>query len=197
MLLYRFFRALFRILYRVVYRWEIIGLHHIPEGKGVILCSNHIHNLDPPFIASPIKRQVFFMAKEELFGIPIISFLITRFGTFPVKRGQADRASLKRSLQILKEGKILGIFPEGTRSKTGQLGKPLPGAALFALKSDAAVIPVAVIGQWRPFRRMRVVYGQPIELTIYRQNKITTESTNEASRLIMEEIQKLLDQYAL
>jgi 1-acyl-sn-glycerol-3-phosphate acyltransferase len=196
MFLYQFFRGLFRLLYRFVYRWEIIGLNNVPEHGGVILCSNHINNLDPPFVASPIDRQVCFMTKEELFKIPVLSFFLTQFGSFPVKRGQTDKGALKKSLQILKEGKVLGIFPEGTRNKTGKLGKPLPGAALFALKSDAAVIPVAVIGPWKFFAPMRVVYGKPIDLTTLRQTKVTTETTNEASQLIMNEIQKLMDQYS-
>ncbi len=191
--LYRFFRALFRLFYRLIYRWQVIGLDRIPKQGGVILCSNHISNLDPPFIASPLDRQVMFMAKEELFRIPIVSWLIREFGAFPVKRGNSDRAALKKALQILDDGKVLGIFPEGTRSKNGKLRRPFPGAALFALKSDAAVIPVAIIGSWIPFTKMTVVYGHPMDFSPYRNVKLTTEITTEAAEAIMKEIQKLLD----
>ncbi|MBP1933477.1 lysophospholipid acyltransferase family protein [Ammoniphilus resinae] len=196
MFLYRLFRGMFRILYRFVYRWEIIGLENVPLQGGVILCSNHKNNLDPPFIASPIQRQVHFMAKEELFKIPVISYLVKQFGAYPVKRGMSDKGALKKSLQILKEGKVLGIFPEGTRSKDGKLGKPYPGAALFALKSEAAVIPTAVIGDWKMFQSMRVVYGKPINMTELRQQKVTSALTEEASGKIMKEIQQLIDEYS-
>lgn len=193
---YRLFRALFRLFYRMFYRWEIIGLENIPAQGGVILCSNHISNLDPPFIAAPLKRQVMFMAKEELFRVPVISYFVKQFGAFPVKRGMGDRGALKKALQILQEGNVLGIFPEGTRSKTGKLGKPFPGAALFALKSEAAVIPVAIVGNWKPFTKMKVVYGKPIDFAGFRSMKVTSELTSEASEYIMEEIQKLLDRHA-
>lgn len=192
---YRFFRALFRVFYKVVYRWEIIGLDRIPPQGGVILCSNHISNLDPPFIAAPLTRQVLFMAKEELFHVPGVSWLIKQFGAFPVKRGMSDRGALKKALEVLGEGHVLGIFPEGTRSKTGKLGEPYPGAALFALKSNAVVIPVAIIGSWMPFSRMRVVYGHPIDFSAYRDVKLTSVLVGEVSSQFMQEIQKLLDEH--
>lgn len=193
---YRFFRALFRVFYQVVYRWQIIGLERIPSQGGVILCSNHISNLDPPFIAAPLERQVLFMAKEELFHMPGVGWLITKFGAFPVKRGMSDRGALKKALQVLGEGQVLGIFPEGTRNKTGKLGQPYSGAALFALKSEATVIPVAIIGTWKPFSRMKVLYGDPIDLSRYRNVKLTSELIGEASNHFMQEIQKLLDEHA-
>ncbi|RXT13885.1 1-acyl-sn-glycerol-3-phosphate acyltransferase [Ammoniphilus sp. CFH 90114] len=192
---YRFFRALFRVFYKVVYRWEIIGLDRIPPQGGVILCSNHISNLDPPFIATPLTRQVLFMAKEELFHVPGVSWLIKQFGAFPVKRGMSDRGALKKALEVLGEGHVLGIFPEGTRSKTGKLGEPYPGAALFALKSNAVVIPVAIIGSWIPFSSMKVVYGHPIDLSAYRDVKLTSVLVSEVSSQFMQEIQKLLDEH--
>jgi 1-acyl-sn-glycerol-3-phosphate acyltransferase len=192
---YRFFRGMFRYFYRIFFFPKVIGLHHIPSDGSVILCCNHINNLDPPLLGSPVERQVFFMAKEELFRIPVLSFLLTRFGAFPVKRGSTDRSALKRTLGILKEGHILGIFPEGHRSKTGNLGKPYPGTALFALKSTATVIPVAIVGPWKWFRSIKIVYGEPIDLTAYRERKVTSELTTEVSALIMKEIQNLLDQH--
>lgn len=192
---YRFFRAMFRLFYRMFFSPKIIGLNRIPDDGGVILCCNHINNLDPPLLGSPLERQVFFMAKEELFRIPVVSFLLTRFGAFPVKRGSTDRSALKKSLQVLNDGYVLGIFPEGTRSKTGKLGKPYPGTALFALKSTATVIPVAIVGPWRWFKPIKIVYGEPIDLTSFREKKVTSELTMVVSELIMQEIQKLIDQH--
>ncbi|GED56229.1 1-acyl-sn-glycerol-3-phosphate acyltransferase [Brevibacillus formosus] len=161
----------------------------------MILCANHISLWDPPLLGSGIERQVHFMAKEELFKIPVLSFLITKFGAFPVKRGAGDRAAIRTTLKLLEDGKIFGIFPEGTRSKTGEPGEAMPGVAMFALKSEAAVIPVAIIGPYRPFRSIKIVYGKPIDLTQLREAKSSADTLKETSDLIMEHIKQLRNQH--
>ncbi len=159
------------------------------------MCANHISNLDPPLLGAGIDRQVHFMAKEELFRIPVISFLITKFGAFPVKRGAGDRGAIRTALSLLEEGKILGIFPEGTRSKTGEVGAGLPGVAMFALKSQATVVPVAIVGPYRLFRPVTIVYGEPIDLSAQRSAKVTSETMKETADLIMRHIKTLLDRH--
>jgi 1-acyl-sn-glycerol-3-phosphate acyltransferase len=193
--LYRIFHRFFRFFFSVFFRWQVIGAEHIPKEGAVILCSNHISLLDPPIVGSGCDRVVHFMAKEELFRIPVLSFLITRFGAFPVKRGASDRSAIRTTLKLLGEGKILGIFPEGTRSKTGELGPGLPGVAMFALKSDASVIPVAIIGPYRLFRPVKLVYGRPIDISQYRSGKSDSETMKETTNLIMQSIKDLIDQY--
>lgn len=192
---YRIFRGFFRTIFSLVFRWQVIGRDHIPKEGPVILCANHISLWDPPLLGSGIERQVFFMAKEELFRIPVISFLITKFGAFPVKRGAGDRAAIRSTLKLLEDGKIFGIFPEGTRSKTGEIGEGMTGVAMFALKSQAEVIPVAIIGPYRPFRPVTIVYGKPIDLTALRQAKSSSDTLKEATDLIMTEIKKLYDEH--
>lgn len=192
---YILFRGLFRILFRWGYRYQVIGHENIPKEGAVLICSNHISNLDPPLVGSSMQRKVSYMAKESLFKIPIVSFLIKRFGAFPVKRGVQDKQALRTAMGILKEGQVLGIFPEGTRSKTGRLGKPLPGAGMFALKEDSVVIPVAILGPYAFFKGLRIVFGEPVKLDDLKQGKITSEATRKASDRIMDSIQKLLDQY--
>lgn len=191
MILYRLCRSVFRAIFSFVFRWQVIGREHIPKEGPVILCANHISLWDPPLLGSGIDRQVFFMAKEELFRIPVLSYFITKFGAFPVKRGAGDRAAIRSALKILEEGKIFGIFPEGSRSKTGEIGPGMPGVALFALKSDAQVIPVAIIGPYRLFRPVTVVYGKPIDLSRYREAKANSDTLKETSDLIMAEIKAL------
>lgn len=188
---YRIFRGFFRAIFSLVFRWQVIGRDHIPKEGPVILCANHISLWDPPLLGSGIERQVFFMAKEELFRIPLISFLITKFGAFPVKRGAGDRAAIRSTLKLLEEGKIFGIFPEGTRSKNGEIGEGMTGVAMFALKSQAQVIPVAIIGPYRLFHRVKIVYGKPIDLTALREAKSSSETLKETTDLIMAEIKKL------
>lgn len=195
MKLYRLFRSFFRAIFSFAYRWQVIGREHIPKEGPVILCANHISLWDPPLLGSGIERQVCFMAKEELFRIPVLSWFITQFGAFPVKRGAGDRAAIRSTLHILEQGKILGIFPEGSRSKTGQIGQGQGGAAMFALKSQAEVVPVAIIGPYRLFRPITIVYGKPLDLSAYREAKTNSETLKSVTELIMAEIRSLHEQH--
>jgi len=192
---YRIFRGFFRIIFSLVFRWQVIGREHIPKEGPVILCANHISLWDPPLLGSGIERQVNFMAKEELFRIPGLNFLLVKFGAFPVKRGAGDRAAIRATLKLLEEGKIFGIFPEGTRSKTGEVGEGMPGVAMFALKSEADVIPVAIIGPYRMFRPIKIVYGKPIDLTQLREAKTGSDTLKVTSDLIMAHIKELRSQH--
>lgn len=163
MLLYTVFRTGFRVLFKTIFRWEIHGLENIPAAGPTILCANHISNWDPPFIGSPLDRPVHYMAKEELFRVPVFGWLIRQFGAFPVRRGGVSKESIKLALQLLGQGRVMGVFPEGTRKNTGGVGKK--GAAMLALKSGATVIPVAIVGNYKPFRKMKVFYGKPVDLS--------------------------------
>ncbi|AIE60566.1 lysophospholipid acyltransferase family protein [Bacillus methanolicus] len=183
------------VVYRIlkpIYRIQVIGIEHFPKDGGVLLCANHIDNLDPPIVGITAPRPVHFMAKAELFSVPVLGRIVRNLNAFPVKRGMSDREALRKGLSILKEGKVLGLFPEGTRSKTGELGKGLAGAGFFALRSDAYIVPCAIIGPYKPFRSLKVVYGKPIDFKILRENKATAE---QATELIMEEIRKLINEH--
>lgn len=192
-MMYLIFRQMFRIMFTLFFRWRTYGSDKIPSEGPVILISNHISNLDPPLVGSGVKRKVIFMAKEELFKIPVIGALIRSFGAFPIKRNTTDTQAIKQALKVLKGNNILGIFPEGTRSKTGKLGKGLSGAAIFALRTGAVVIPVAVIGPYRWFRELKVIYGDPMDLSEFQGLTVTAEVSKEATEKMMAEIQKLLD----
>jgi 1-acyl-sn-glycerol-3-phosphate acyltransferase len=133
------------------------------------------------------------MAKEELFKVPALGKILPHLNAFPVKRGMSDREALRKGLGTLKEGKVLGLFPEGTRSKTGQLGKGLAGAGFFALRSEAHVVPCAIIGPYKPFSKLKVVYGKPIEMKELRDRKASAEETTE---FIMAEISKLIEEHS-
>ncbi|HEY4552744.1 MAG TPA: lysophospholipid acyltransferase family protein [Bacillaceae bacterium] len=188
---YLFARAIVKSVLKPLYRIETAGIEHFPKEGAVLLCSNHIDNLDPPVVGLTAPRPVSFMAKEELFRSPFMNKLMTSIRAFPVKRGMSDREALRTGLKILKEGHVLGLFPEGTRSKTGELGKGLAGAGFFALRSEASVVPCAVIGPYKPFRKVRVVYGPPIDPELLRQGKMNAEA---ATEVIMAHIKMLLDE---
>ncbi|MBM7692661.1 1-acyl-sn-glycerol-3-phosphate acyltransferase [Peribacillus deserti] len=190
--LYAFGKGLVKILLTPLYRVEIIGKENFPADGGVLICSNHIDNLDPPVVGMTAPRPVHFMAKEELFNAPVLKSILPNVNAFPVKRGMSDREALRKGLSLLKEEKVVGLFPEGTRSKTGELGKGLAGAGFFALRSNAYIVPCAIIGPYKPFKKLKVVYGKPIDFTSLRERRV---SADEATEIIMESIKHLISQY--
>lgn len=130
------------------------------------------------------------MAKEELFDVFVLGWLVKKLGSFPVKRGSADRRALKKGLQLLAEGKILGLFPEGTRIRGKELGQPLHGAALLALLSGKPVLPVAVKWPDKFFSSVIVSFGQ---LIYFDKENIKKDNLEKVSATIMQEIALLLD----
>lgn len=189
---YGFARMVVKGIFKPLYRIEIKGREKFPKEGGVLLCTNHISNLDPPTVGICAPRPVHFMAKAELFENSGSRKLMEAINAFPVKRGMSDREALRTGLKLLKENKVVGLFPEGTRSKTGELGKGLAGAGFFALRSTAHIVPCAIIGPYKPFKKLVVIFGEPIDFTEQRQNKV---SADVATELIMLEIQKLIDSH--
>ncbi|WLD91844.1 1-acyl-sn-glycerol-3-phosphate acyltransferase [Alkalihalobacillus sp. AL-G] len=189
--LYAFGRSLFNGIFKGGYRVEVIGVENVPKDSGVLICSNHISNLDPPLVGTTANnRTVHFMAKSELFDFPILKQVLPRVNAFPVKRGMSDKQALRKGLQLLRDGKAVGLFPEGTRTRTGKVGQGLAGAGFFALKTDAKVVPCAIIGPIKLFHKFKIVYGKPIDLTELKERKA---SAKEATEKIMNEIQQLYD----
>lgn len=190
-MLYVFFRFLLRAIYTILFRLQAIGVDNIPKTGAVILASNHISNLDPPTIGVKVPRKVHFMAKEELFKVPVLGFLIRSFGAFPVKRGGVSKDAIKSGITLLKSGEVMGIFPEGSRSNQGAAKK---GTAMIAMRSGAAVVPVAIVGGYKLFRKTKVCYGKPILLS-----EIIDESSSDvldqAMNVVMARIQELAKQH--
>ena len=157
---YEMARGIVSALFHVCFRIQIVGKENIPEEKGgYIIASNHVSNNDPPMVGVVFKGKYTFMAKEELFKKNrIFTYLITKLGAFPVKRGSKDMSVLNNAVDSLKQGRIFVIFPEGTRSKNGELGKPKSGVSLIAAKAKAPVVPVFIkYGKKRPLRRQVLV----------------------------------------
>ncbi|MDQ0337762.1 1-acyl-sn-glycerol-3-phosphate acyltransferase [Caldalkalibacillus uzonensis] len=194
-MIYSLCRFILHCLYRILFRYEAVGLKHIPRRGAVLLCANHISNWDPPLVGIPLERRVNFMAKQELFKIPLLAQLLRYLGAFPVKRGASDKRAIRTALSRLQEEKVVVIFPEGTRSKTGQLGKAFTGSGFLALKEPCTVIPVAIIGPYRLFRKVKIVYGPPVSIDDLRSEKVTKQEATLATERIMNGIQRLLDQH--
>lgn len=188
---YSFARWVLRVFYSIFYPLDLEGEQYIPKEGPVLLCSNHISLLDPPAVGIWLDRKISFFAKEELFRIPVLKTILHNVGAIPVKRGAGDRKALTKTLEVLKHGGTVAIFPEGTRIKSGMIEEGKKGVAFFALRSGAAVIPTAVIGPYRLFRKTRIVYGPPVDLTAYRDIKANSAVMEEVSNLIMEHIRRL------
>jgi len=165
MTLYDFAKGMFRFQFKLM-GWKIQGVENMPSEGPVILAINHQSIWDPLVAASSLPRKVSFMAKEELFSIPVLGKVFSKLGAFPVKRGQGDMNAIRQSLAILKDGRVLGLFPEGTRSKNGEIQKGLPGMVLLMEKSKATVVPVKVLGTrnllTKGWGKIAVVVGKPM-----------------------------------
>lgn len=164
--LYRIGRFLFWLMFKVVYRLKVEGLENIPKEGGAIIAPNHMSFFDPPLTGSAMKsrRPLNFMAKIELFDIPILGFLIKRTNAFPVKRGVQDMAAMRMAFNLLGDGCLLLMFPEGTRSKDGKLGKARAGAGMVACNAQVPLIPVKLenTNNMMKFKKIRVKFGEPI-----------------------------------
>ncbi|NHM27943.1 1-acyl-sn-glycerol-3-phosphate acyltransferase [Desulfofundulus sp. TPOSR] len=188
---YRFARALCRVILALIRRWKVVGAHHLPPSGGVLVVSNHVSYWDPVVVGCALDRQVHFIAKAELFGIPLLGPVIRALGAFPVRRGGGDRQAIRRALELLKQGRVVGIFPEGTRSKSGELLEPHLGAAMLALRAKVPVLPVAVINTRGIFGKVRVHIGKP--LVFSRDDQTGRPDYQAVSRELMHEIARLMD----
>ena len=183
---YRFGRALIKLLNLILYNIHVEGEENIPETGGVVLCPNHISNYDPLAVATHMKRQVHFMAKAELYKNFIVRKVLLAVGTIPVDRGKVSLETLKESLRVLKNGEILGIFPEGTRVKNGERRKPMEGFVVFALKTKSPILPVHIEGEYKFRGKINIKFGKPIELNEYYGKKVKPEEMSKISKKIMD-----------
>ena len=190
-MLYKIIKNIFRVYFLLFNKITIKGYENIPEFGGIIICPNHIHWLDPVLIGTFIKREITYMAKAELFEIKIVSLALKGIHAFPVKRGTPDLSAIKNAFRSVKQGKVLGIFPEGTRSTDGMLLPAESGVALIAIKTNAPVIPIRIAGSYKIFRNITITIGKPVIFDNYKDKKLSSEEINDASQLIMMEIQKL------
>ncbi|MDI3339116.1 MAG: lysophospholipid acyltransferase family protein [Sphaerobacter sp.] len=175
--LFRGARVIVIPLLRLLLGMRIEGLEHVPPRGGALVVANHLHNADPILLVAAFPRPVFFMAKKEVWKVPVARFFAELAGAFPVDRGTADRRALRQAERELADGWLVGVFPEGTRSTTGGLKDVYPGVALIALRSGAPIIPTAIWGteslpfngakgrrRKRGWPQVRVRIGKPFHL---------------------------------
>ena len=161
---YRFIKAVVKPIFYFLYRIKVVHKENLKFEGQMILISNHRSNNDPIFLHLLVKPKVYFMAKSELFKNPFLRWIITAFGAFPVERGAGDLAAIKNAFKILRAGGILGIFPEGTRTRTNEIRRFQHGAAMIAIRTGAPVLPVYLSRTLRPFCKTYVMVGEPIRI---------------------------------
>jgi 1-acyl-sn-glycerol-3-phosphate acyltransferase len=156
---------------RLTFRYRVIGREKVPRTGGLLVVANHISNLDPPLLGIAVPRPVSYMAKKELFAMPILKQLLPHLNAFPVDRQAGGTAALRASLRMLKAGRCVGVFPEGGRNVTGT-NEEKAGAAFLAAASGVPVVPAAIVGtrKLRPFARITVVFGDPFTVERNRQS---------------------------
>ena len=152
-LIYQLVSKLFVLpIYKFVFRGHLIGRENIPQKNSFIMVSNHGSLLDPPLLGHALRRNISFMAKAELFKVPLLGFIIKACGAYPVKRGIVDKNTIKTACKKLSNDNCIGIFIDGTRQKDGRVNKPKQGAALLAFKNQKLLLPVAIINSHRLIR---------------------------------------------
>lgn len=177
-----------KIFTLILFRVKTYGQENIEKGKPYIMCANHTSNWDPPILYTATKREMYMMAKEELFKNKFIYWFAEKTNIFPVRRGKKDIESIKKSLKVLKENKILAIFPEGTRNGIKKNGKIQNGPAYLSARTGVEVIPVRIEGDFKPFTKVKIYYGKPLDFSKYQSKKPEKETLE----LISAEITKAI-----
>ena len=199
--LYRWGHRLTNIFCKAVGRLEARGAHHIPTEGGVLLVSNHVSFLDPVIVGSAANREIHFMARSNAFDIPGLGKLISMYNAYPVNRGAPDLGALRKTISLLKAGNVVLMFPEGTRSVDGTLGKARDGACFIAHRSGVPTIPVFHSGAERVLPRnskrlrrakLTVAFGEPLELTVT-ESETKREMYQHMGNQMMEAIADLRD----
>jgi 1-acyl-sn-glycerol-3-phosphate acyltransferase len=172
----------------LIYRLRAIGLENVPRSGPLVLAPNHFSQMDHFFIGAYLRRQIRFMAKSQMFGPPVLTYIYKHGGVFPVRRGQRDEEAFKTAYTILDQGEMLLVYAEGGRSRSRNLGEPRPGIGRIALESGAPIVPVAIHGSaavrgWKRLRfpKVTVQFGEPLTFGVEpspsreRQLEIATE----------------------
>lgn len=188
---YDFALSVLRLFCKVFFKYEVIGIENVPLEGNVIIAANHKSNLDPIFVASSMTtREVAAIAKKELFDHKVLGFILKKLNTIPIDRENTGIATVKQILRAIKDGYVLGLFPEGTRVKGKEFGQAKAGLSLFASKGKANVVPISVISSYKLFSRVKIYIGEPIDMSQYFRAKLTNEDHERISEGIMQVIIK-------
>lgn len=172
---YTFVRALVSLPTLLIYRVRAIGVENVPRTGPLVLAPNHFSQMDHFFVGLYLRRKIRFMAKSQMFGPPVLTYVFKHGGVFPVRRGHHDEEAFKTAFILLDQGEMVLVYAEGGRSRSYELGEPKPGIGRIALESGVPIVPVAIHGsarvrRWKRFRfpRVTVQFGEPLSFAIER-----------------------------
>ena len=192
--MYNFVRILLSLFYKTFYKVTIVNKEKIENAKGVVISGNHLSNHDPLLFPAFFEKNIRFIAKEELFKVFFIKQALEATGAIPIKRGTFDRTAINNSIKLIKEGEVVGIFPEGTRShsKDLDLGQSHNGASFIATRAKTKIIPFAIIPNknFRIFSSIKIVIGDEIDATALKEEG---KSHDEITAILMERISELIE----
>ncbi|MDZ7288519.1 MAG: 1-acyl-sn-glycerol-3-phosphate acyltransferase [candidate division KSB1 bacterium] len=174
--IFRVSQFIVRIFFRLLFRIEVQGREHIPRRGKILLAANHVSAYDPPLVGCFVPRVLYFLAKKELFHNPLLGALIRFYRAIPVDRHDIGHTTIRRINELLAEGEAVLLFPEGTRSRTGQIGAPRSGVGMIAAMNNTDIVPVRVDGLFgargsllrRP--RIKIMFGPVISVGPFLQN---------------------------
>ena len=191
--MYNFVKTLLLLFYKVFYKVTVINGEKIENAKGVVISGNHLSNHDPLLFPAFFDKKIRFIAKEELFKIPFIKQSLKATGAIPIKRGTFDRAAINSSIKLLKEGEVVGVFPEGTRSHSKELdlGQSHNGASFIATRAKTKIIPFAIIPSknFKLFSEIKIVVGDEIDATSLKEEG---KSHDEITAILMQAISDII-----
>ena len=197
---YRFARFTFGMFFRIWFRWKVLHRERVPAKGGVILASNHVSYLDPVYVVSALERMVVGLARESAFNVPLGGRILRSWRVIPVDQSGTGRG-LKTFLSRLRSGDAVIMYPEGTRSPTGQIRAPQPGIGLIIIKSTAPVVPIKLFGAYEAYARhhwlprpyqVQIKFGEPLDFRDLRAKANETKDKEELKKLYHEAATDLL-----
>jgi 1-acyl-sn-glycerol-3-phosphate acyltransferase len=191
-----FARLITKIIFKILFKVEVINLSKVPVEGSALVCANHNTILDMFFLGYKLKRWIHWMAKEELFRNSIAAYVLRKLGAFSVKRGRGDVSSIKNAYKLLEDGKLVGIFPHGTRIDSTNIEKARvkSGAVMIAVNAGVPIVPATVSGSYKLFSRMKIIFGDPFYIE-KKEEKFTKEEISDLSKDIVRKIYSLSEAY--
>lgn len=198
--MYGFLWLVFNAAGRLFFRYRAIGQEHIPKRGGVLVAANHASFLDIPLLGCGIRRRVAFLGRQDLFPIPVLNWFVQRLGWIPIRLDRLDREGFGKAIRLLKGGKAVVIYPEGTRTLDGALQPGRPGIGVIVAETGCPVVPAYIAGTYEALpmgtalvrlHPVRVTFGKPIDFTVEAQRYAGKEFYRYVSRTVMERIAEL------
>lgn len=185
---YTLARIAVNLAFRFWFKVNIVGKENIPKQGNYIVCSNHSTVFDPVALSMTTDRQIYFMAKKQLFEVPVLGKILKWLDAIPVDRETADIRAIKQSIDVLRKGELFAMFPEGTRAKEIDLNHAKPGISMIGIKSKSQIIPVFIESEYKFRKPLNIEIKAPISFEAYYGKKLNTDEYKELSKIVLKRI---------